>query len=301
MTRIIFYKATITIVTVFWIVYGTAQEKTTVRATVDRAKILIGEPIKLTLEAEIPEQDPIRFFHIDSIPHFEFLNVLPIDTTNTGGGTVLSQIIHITSFDSGQWNIPSFILRENIATDTIVIDVAFSPFNPGQPYHDVKDIIEVKPKEEEKKEKWWLYVTGAALALLLAVLLLRKKKKPVVQVAPPVHDPYKAALEGLQQLKIQKPDAKQFYSRLVDIFRVYVEEKKGIHSLQATTDNLVLQLKELDMNKVRFDQLAQVLRQTDFVKFAKYIPSASDDNNAFETIYRSIQEIEQTTDAVRLA
>lgn len=293
MRKEFFYKATITIVAVFWIVCGTAQEKTTVRASIDRSQILIGEPIKLMLEADIPEQDPIRFFQIDSIPHFEFLNIQPIDTTNTGRGTVLSQVLHITSFDSGHWVIPSFTLREDIATDTLPVDVGFSPFNPDQPYHDVKEIIEVKAKDEEKEKSWWYYVIGAALALLLLFLLLRKKKKPVVQAAEAPPDPYKIALEQLQNLKIEKPDAKQYYSRLVDIFRVYVSEKKGIHSLQATSDDLVTQLKELGMDRNQYDQLAQTLRQTDFVKFAKYVPSDDDDKNAFETIYRSIQQIEQ--------
>ena len=49
----------------------------------------------------------IRFFQLDSLPHFEFLNKQKIDTTNTGTGTVLSQVIRITSFDSGHWVIPS--------------------------------------------------------------------------------------------------------------------------------------------------------------------------------------------------
>ena len=294
MRKEFFYKATTTLFIVFWFVCAAGQEKTTVRASIDHTQILIGEPIRLTLEADIPEHDPIRFFSIDSIPHFEFLNVQPIDTTNTGSGTVLSQVLHITSFDSGQWVIPSFILREDIATDTFVVNVGFSPFNPNQPYHDVKAVIEVKPEEEKKKETWWYYVAGGVLALLLLILLLRRKKKPVVQVVEVPPDPYQTALEELQKLKSEKSnDAKQYYSRLVDIFRVYVAEKKSVHSLQATSDDLVIQLKALGMEKASYDQLVQALRQADFVKFAKFVPAQEDDNHAFETIYRSIQQIEQ--------
>ncbi len=294
MRKEFFYKATTTLFIVFWFVCAAGQEKTTVRASIDHTQILIGEPIRLTLEADIPEHDPIRFFSIDSIPHFEFLNVQPIDTTNTGSGTVLSQVLHITSFDSGQWVIPSFILREDIATDTFVVNVGFSPFNPNQPYHDVKAVIEVKPEEEKKKETWWYYVAGGVLALLLLILLLRRKRKPEVQVVEVPPDPYQTALEELQKLKSEKSDdAKQYYSRLVDIFRVYVAEKKSVHSLQATSDDLVIQLKALGMEKASYDQLVQALRQADFVKFAKFVPAQEDDNHAFETIYRSIQQIEQ--------
>ena len=146
-----FYKATITIGALFFVLFVSAQSKTTVKASIDRSGILIGEPIRLTLEADIPEHEPIRFFQPDSIPHFEFLNIEKIDTSNTGSGTVLSQVIHITSWDSGHWVIPSFQLGENIATDTLPVDVGFSPFNPEQPYHDVKEIIEVNPQEEKQK------------------------------------------------------------------------------------------------------------------------------------------------------
>jgi hypothetical protein len=270
-----------------------AQSKTTVKASIDRSQILIGEPIRLTLEADIPENEAIRFFQTDSIPHFEFLNKQKIDTSNTGSGTVLSQIIHITSWDSGHWVIPSFSLGENIVTDTLPVDVGFSPFSPEQPYHDTKEIIEVNPQEEKQKIKWWYIVGGAVLVMLLLILLFRKKKKPVVTAIEQPVDPYKEAMNQLEQLQKEKPDTKQYYSRLVDVFRKYIDAKKGIHSLQATADDLVTQLKSLNLQKEHFDDLAKSLRLSDFVKFAKYVPSTDDDKNTFEIIKRSIQQIEQ--------
>ena len=294
MRNIFFYKITVTITAVFFTLSALAQSKTTVKASIDKSQILIGEPIRLTLEADIPEHEAIRFFQTDSIPHFEFLDKQKIDTFNTGSGTVLSQVIQLTSWDSGHWVIPSFVIRDDIATDSLAVDVGFSaPFNPEQPYHDTKEIIEVNPAEEKTKIKWWYIVLGAVLILAILVLVLRKKKKPmVVAVEQPV-DPYKEAIEQLGKLQRDKPEAKQYYSRLVDIFRKYIDAKKGIHSLQATADDLITRLKELDMPKQQFDDLAQSLRLSDFVKFAKYIPSEDDDKAAFTIIYQSIQQIEQ--------
>lgn len=288
------YKRLFLVLCVFGSLSLEAQDKTTVSATVDRSRILIGEPIRLRLEADIPDNQPIRFFQLDSIPHFEFLSKDNIDTSNTSDGTVLSQIIQITSFDSGHWVIPSFAIG-NITTDTIPIDVDFSPspFNADQPYHDIKDIIEVTPEEEKKKPRWWYIIIGVVGLLALVILLLRKKKKPVVVVAAPVQDPYQIALESLDKLRGEKLDSKQYYSKLVDIFRIYVSSKKGIHSLQKTTDDLVNQLKGLEMSKELFAQLSQALRISDFVKFAKYVPTGEDDNNSFEIIKRSIDHIEQ--------
>lgn len=293
MTNIFFYKITSTIFAVCFTVFALAQNKTVVKAGLDKSKILIGEPFRLTLEADIPEHEPIRFFQIDSIPHFEFLSKLKIDTSNTGSGTVLSQVIQLTSWDSGHWVIPSFRLGENIITDTIPVDVGFSPFNPGQPYHDTKDIIEVSPEKEDKKIQWWYIVVGAILLLLLLILLLRKKKKPVVQAVVQPFDPYNDAITKLERLQREKPAAKEYYSGLADIFRGYIDAKKGIHSLQATADDLVVKLKSLDLPNEQFNELTQSLRLADFVKFAKYLPSADEDKNVFTIIYKSIQQIEQ--------
>ncbi len=288
-----FYKTTITTIAVLFTLLVAAQSKTTVKATIDRSQILIGEPIRLTLQADVPEHEAIRFFQIDSIPHFEFLSLPKIDTVNTGNGTILSRVIHITSFDSGHWVIPSFYLGDSIATDTIPVDVGFSAFNPDQPYHDIKDIIEVKPAAEKKKPIGWYIAAAAVLLLIVALILFRKKKEPVVQVIVQPADPYKEAMMQLEKLQKEKPETKKYYSKLVDIFRVYILDKKGIHSLQSTTDDLVAQLKSLGMPKDQFDQLAQSLRLSDFVKFAKYVPLAEDDKNTFDSINRSIQQLEQ--------
>ncbi|HPN60486.1 MAG TPA: hypothetical protein PLU11_14960 [Chitinophagaceae bacterium] len=111
--------------------------------------------------------------------------------------------------------------------------------------------------------------------------------------AVPVISPLDEALDGLQKLKSANAETKLFHTRLADIFRMYVYRKKGLLSLQKTTDDLVVQLRELGLSKAEFDELAQVLRLGDFVKFARFIPSATDNEKAFETIKKSIEKIEQ--------
>jgi LPXTG-motif cell wall-anchored protein len=293
MTSRAIYNIIVIVVSVFCSAVVAAQNTTIVRATIDRSSILIGEPIRLTLQADIPESQPIRFFQFDSLPHFEFLRREKIDTVNTSYGTVLTQLIHITSFDSGHWVIPPFVLQEEIVTDSLPVDVGFSPFNPGQPYHDIKDVIDVAPEEEKKEQWWWYVVAGAVLLLLVIWLVFRKKKKPVAAIIAPPPDPYKVAIESLEKLRNHKTDPKQYYSKLTDIFRVYVSAKKGIHSMQKTTDDLVVQLRDLRMPKEQFDKLSQALRLVDFVKFAKYEPAAKDEGESFDSIRKSIDQIEQ--------
>ena len=292
MIRNDFYKVASCFFLLHAVIFVAAQSKTTVRATVDKNKIFIGERIQLTLEADIPENEPIRFFIIDTIPHFE-LERQRIDTAYKSEGTFLKQVISITSFDSGHWVIPALSLGEDLKTDTIPVDVVFSPMDSAQDYHDIKDIIDVKPAGEKKQ--WWLWyaIGGGALLIILLLVYFLRKKKPVVVATAPVIDPYQEAMKQLNKLQQERTDQKQYYSQLIDIFRVYADKKKGIHSLQKTTDDLVVQLKAIPISKEQFERLSQALRLGDFVKFAKYIPSTDDDKSVFETIKNSITAIEK--------
>ena len=277
----------------FCFVFGFSQTPVNVKANIDRNSIMIGERIRLTLEANIPENQPIRFFAIDTIDHFEFLEKGKIDTVNTSSGTMLRQQLLITSFDSGKWIIPSYTLdRQNeIKTDSFIINVGFTPFDSAQDYHDIKDIIGVEV--EKKKKSYWIYIIAGVGLLLLMFYLLTKRKKPKATVETIVN-PFEEAMHQLEALQKQNLPVKEYYTRLTDIFRTYLAKRKNILSLQKTTDELVTQLRTLHINTEEYQKLANVLRLCDFVKFARYQPAAEDDRLALGIIKNSIQSIEKT-------
>ena len=269
-----------------------AQQRSTLKASVDKNKILIGEPFQLTLEGTLVAGAVNKFSGIDSIPHFEFLEKPLLDSSRSGGSFTIRAVYKLTSFDSGHWVIPSFVLSPGIRSDTIPIDVRFSEFDPNQDYHDIKDIIDVKPAQ---KKQWWWWAVGGGLVLLLLFYYLSRKKKPVPVVkTQAVTDPYAEAMGELEKLQKTKSGPKEFHTALTGIFRVYIFRRKGILSLQKTTDDLVLQLKSLELDKEQFDKLSQSLRLSDFVKFAKYVPSDADNRDAFEAIRNTIMAIEKS-------
>jgi LPXTG-motif cell wall-anchored protein len=289
----IFKKQILFLFSLFVVQFVTAQGGAAIKATVDKNKILIGEPIQLTVEAYLSPESAKKFIEIDSIKHFELLEKPVIDTIEKEGGLNIKGVYKITSFDSGHWVIPSFSLSKNVKSDTIPVDVVFSDFDPQQEYHDIKDIL--KADAADTKKDWWLYAAGGALLLVLLLFYLLKKKKPVPASVPKtIFNPYEEAMKQLEQLQREKPEAKQYYSGLTDIFRLYIYRKKGILSLQKTTDDLIIQLNSLNINKEQFGKLSQSLRLSDFVKFAKFIPTGDDDKKAFEEIRSSIITIEKT-------
>ncbi|MFI5185257.1 MAG: LPXTG cell wall anchor domain-containing protein, partial [Chitinophagales bacterium] len=276
----------------FSVITSYSQNKVAIRTSIDKNNIVIGEPIHFSLEADFPLHEPMSFFTIDSIPHFEILERKKIDTIDNNEGIKLSQTLTITSFDSGHWVIPSFELTGDkpLFSDTIPVNVGFSPFDPSQDYHDIKDIINVQA--EKKKEQNWYWFAGISALLLAAIiyLFIRKKKKPAVQTV--FIDPYTGAKQELERLRKENLPSKLFYTRLVDIFRLYLSRRKKISSLQETTDELVLQLRQLKLTENDFDQLAQTLRMSDFVKFAKYEPNEKDKIDSFNITRHSIDMIE---------
>jgi LPXTG-motif cell wall-anchored protein len=269
---------------------ATGQGEMRIKAAVNKNKILIGESLKLTVEITVPSKYKGRLPIIDSIEHFEFLQPPQIDSSLGANSKELKTVYTLTSFDSGHWVIPSFVLNAKIKSDTIPVDIAFSEFNREQDYHDIKDIIEVK--EKEKKDWFWYAVAGTVLILLLIYLLLRKKKKPV-PVAAPALNAYEEAMKQLTELKKQSLSGKDFHTKLVEIFKLYVLRKKNILSLQKTTDGLVMQLRTIMTDKDKYNQLQQTLQLSDFVKFAKYQSTVEDDTIAFETMKNTIQYLEQ--------
>jgi hypothetical protein len=267
-----------------------------VKDSVDRRAILIGEPIQLTLEAQLPRGTVSSWFFTDSIPHFEFIEKGKIDSVATDEGNTFRQHIVITSFDSGSWVIPPIAIlagNKRYFTDSIPVNVDFSKFDPKQDYHDIKDILEVE-NPNARYIPWVLSGITLASLLLFLYFLTRKKLAPQTEQAPlsrlsPFEEAMRA-LEALRKLRLSETgQVKLFYTELNDIIRVFVLRKMQIASMERTNEELILQFRQLNLSNDQFSRLAQALRIIDFVKFAKYLPLEKDQLENFDIIRSSIE------------
>lgn len=271
---------------------GFAQ-KVTVSASSDKNKIVIGEQIKLTLQAVVPKDEVIDWPKVDSIHHFEVLEASKLDSQLSGDEMMLKQTLTLTSWDSGRWQIPAFVIVGTHRTKPIIVDVGFSPFDRNQPYHDIKDIIEV---EKPGESYWYWYLIGAVLLLLLVLLLFPGKKKEAPSAAfVPDEGIYKQSLARLDKLKAAADgDPKVFHTELVDIFREYLHKRKGIQSFYKTTDDLGVQIGQLQLPKTVYQSVLQTLRLSDLVKFARFQPTVEENKTSVDIIKQSITAIENT-------
>ena len=261
----------------------------------DRKDILLGEQFTLTIKLTSSPGKVISGWPLvpDSINHLEVISRGAIDSTREGNKIIYSQALVMTGFDSGHWVIPPM----GVKVDGKVITSTSADINvqsiklEGSEYNDVKEIIEVPPPAPEWKSIL-LYAFGILLLLLLIYFWWRNRKKKPVAVKPvskgTAYDQAMKALEALQKEQlVEKGEMKKFYSGLYDIFRVYGSALSGNSLMQSTTDDVLISMKG-SLEGGSFSKLAEVLRISDAVKFAKYGSSMEQASESFRIIKDSI-------------
>lgn len=270
-----------------------------VRSNIDRDNILIGETISLNVEAYTPIGANVTWFNSDTIPHFETLKKDNVDTVTNIDAKKLSQHFEITSFDSGLQYIPPFEIvvdNQSYFTDSIPITISFAPFNPDEDYRDIKDIIEVKKPSVQYLP--WLIAAIAVVCLAIVALLWRRKRPSTSekQKAVPALSPYEEAMKALGQLalrNVSNGEVKSYYSEMNDILRKYVSRKFSVATFERTNEELIIELSGKGIPRDSFINLAQSLRMSDVVKFAKYNPTEEDNKSNLKIVTSSIEILDK--------
>jgi len=261
----------------------------------DRKDILLGEQFTLTIKLTSSPGKVISGWPLvpDSINHLEVISRGTIDSTREGNKIIYSQAMVMTGFDSGHWVIPPMGVNvdgKEVTSTSADINVQSIKLE-GSEYNDVKEIIEVPPPGPEWKSIL-LYAFGILLLLLLAYFWWRNRKKKPVVVKPvskgTAYDQAMKALEALRkQQLVEKGEMKKFYSGLYDIFREYGSALSGSSLMQSTTDDVLISMKG-SLEGSSFSKLAEVLRISDAVKFAKYGSSKEEASESFTVVKESI-------------
>jgi hypothetical protein len=261
----------------------------------DRKDILLGEQFTLTIKLTSSPGKVISGWPLvpDSINHLEVISRGTIDSTREGNKIIYSQAMVMTGFDSGHWVIPPMGVNvdgKEVTSTSTDINVQSIKLE-GSEYNDVKEIIEVPPPGPEWKSIL-LYAFGILLLLLLLYFWWRnRKRKPVVVKPVSKGTAYDQAMKALEALRkeqlVEKGEMKKFYSGLYDIFREYGSALSGSSLMQSTTDDVLISMKG-SLEGSSFSKLAEVLRISDAVKFAKYGSSKEEASESFTVVKESI-------------
>ena len=143
---------------------------------------------------------------------------------------------------------------------------------------------------------WWIV---ALVVLLVAAIVgyflykkYKKKPKAIIERPKPKDPPHiwaKKELQKLEQAKLwQRNDHKQYYSRLSDILRSYLEYRYDYYALESTTEEINQDIDKFSVSLDTKSNLMQVLRLADFVKFAKLNPAPDNNTRSLENAKRFV-------------
>jgi len=299
--RPFFIAACFLLISVFSLAQGPV-----IKTSVDKNNILIGEQLQLKVEASFqPNIYQVNWLSVpDTMPHFEVIARSKIDSSFSSDNklTGLSQIITLTSFDSGQWRIPSFPINFDplvddttlyLYTDTVSIGVYFLTSDTTNTLKDIKPIRLVPPAS-----RLWYWVVGGVLVFLLIAILIwiirvnRKNKKVPYKTVASAYDDAMSALGKLNEYDLTNAQQlKIYHSKLAEIFKLFFSYKQNVNRLSRTTDEVLIHLKEERLDNATFARLAAALRCGDAVKFAKYFPSPAISKECLADIKTAIESL----------
>ncbi|HMM11762.1 MAG TPA: hypothetical protein PKE03_06685 [Bacteroidales bacterium] len=294
-----------------WLSTGNQLNAQTVeaRAITTSDSLLIGEHLQLQLLLKMPSgfkaQWPV--FGDTLNKQIEILSksepeTLPIDNNRN---VLMRQNLTITSFDTGYISIPPIDFQFTPSGDTLRFIASTNPLMLRVFLPDVDTAAPIKPIKGIENQRitlaevlpWILAIVFIAIALWLGIrYYLRYKNRPVA-IAPieaPAIAPHKHALEQLEQLRHEKlwqnGRVKEYYVRLSDIVRVYIEAQFPVNAVEMTTQEIMHGLRPIGINDEAKFKLQTALELADLVKFARHKPGAVENDMAINQIVDFVVE-----------
>lgn len=210
----------------------------------------------------------------------------------------------ITSFETGTHTIPPFY-AEIASGDTVLryysdyseLVVSRPEITPADTSDVIFDIVAPRKAPLTFRDILpWVIMAGmiALIVWLLARYLPRNPVKRLMKPAPPAEPSHLIALRELGRLKDeqlwQKGEIKEYYSRLSEILRRYIDGRFGISSPELTTDETVRMLQRAAvLQQSEMSVIKEILSVSDMVKFAKYLPQAEIHENAYESSLKFVE------------
>lgn len=272
--------------------------------------ILTGHPFDYSLDIRMPKGYIINWNElkdtlnksVEVISRSE-VKEQPIDNSSD---ILLTQHLTLTSFDTGYVEIPSIGIKYYKSakdtsvytsyTDYMYVYVEAAAIDTTMAYKPIKTPI----KQNITIEETVPYVGGgiilAGLVLLIIYIVRRLRKKTNIEeeeVKPQI-PAIVTAREKMAQLKEanlwQSGKYKDYYTDLTGIAREYLEGQFNIDAIEMTSDEILDEVRKVQLDNLIFSKLQNTLITSDLVKFAKATPSPAENENAFKYINSFIEE-----------
>lgn len=297
---------------------ASAQEYSA-KAKLDSMHILIGDHLNVHLEVTAPKGKTVFIPQLndkileEAEAPFEWISNSKFDTIMNQNSYVLKQTITITAFDSGSYAFPAIPIFDRDSqivaqTNPLFFVVSTVAVDTTAAIKDIKDISKMYFSFHEL----WLYVKEYALFIIAGLLVIgliiyaiwryikkkqAQKPQPVVKPKPKIK-PHITALKELEKLRQKKlceqGRTKEYYSELIDIMRIYINEQWSIDAMEMVTSEIIEALKTTEIHEEVSKKLHQSCSVADLVKFAKYSPLPTDHDMTFKNCKEFVERTAET-------
>ncbi|WP_289763116.1 cell wall anchor protein [uncultured Duncaniella sp.] len=284
-----------------------SAQNPTVKLSLDSAFLLMGRTTPLHLELVTPANPEGRLLiPKDSMcDQVEILKMLEADTTQLGNDRIeIKQDIVLQSFDSGVYRLNPIMYvigNDTFRSNRLVLKVFPADVDSLETIHDYADVADIDrsfidylPDFIVDYGLWILAVIIVLGAGGYSFYLLKRKKNPFAAVPEKPVPPYEKAIGELNRLRGEKlcenGHEKEFYTRLTDILRVYLNGRFGINAMEMTSTQIRHMLNSNAEAKLSKQNMERVLETADFVKFAKVRPLPDDNIRAFNSAMQFVED-----------
>lgn len=268
--------------------------KLTVRAA--PKSVLLAEPISVEITMEAPEEYLVRMPEAKDFGDLTVTHLAADEPLTVEGGRRWRQVVTLESLSAGTLQIPPLVVayarrpedpnatpsfHQELATGSIDIEVRSaltSQDSPDRP-RDIAGALNLPPRRRTWTE-WTLLVLGVAAAVAAVAWLVRLVRRRMLAPRPPIAAETWALTE-LDRLAARdwfgEGLAREFYYRLTEVVRAYIERKFGLAAPEMTTEEFLGRLAR-NRAALPYDVLAlrEFLERCDLVKYAAVHPARED-------------------------
>lgn len=263
---------------------------------VDPTSGTVGDRFRLTVSAEAPNLDSLEMLSfIDAQTTWVLAADPEIEDVRHDGVRRREYVFEIVPFETGRVFVPEIAITytaddgsSNTAFSQAVWVHVNSVLSGDGSASALRDI---KPPVALSVPRTIVISGGLLLLVLLGALgwwLWRRYSRRVQRLFGRHLSPPERALKAIDDLEdeglIEQKRFKEFYTRLVDVLRGYLQEAYGVHAADLTSNELLSEMDRLaeevethhlDDYRRAVARLVEVINEADMVKFARYLPSAA--------------------------
>lgn len=297
-------------------VLNASAQTVNVETKIDSIQMFVGEQVHLTLTVTMGDKQHLKMPYFKPsqyiTPGVEVLSAEVADTTELDNNMIsVSKKYTLTSFDEKLYYIPPMTVTvdgkkyqsRSLALKVLTVDV---DMKHPEKFFGPKDVQDNPFQWSDWSLTFWLSVFMVLLcALGYYLYLIYKGHKPVTVSLKMIKRllPHQKALSEIEQIKadrmVTSENAKEYYTKLTDTLRKYIEERFGFSAMEMTSSEIISRLQDTGDQKM-IDELNELFRTADLVKFAKYSTLINENDmnlvNAIEFINST--KVEQQTQEV---